>query len=71
MGNTAPYGLLYIYLLNGYVFHVGDLGSNPDTDTPALKVLPPVGVLRQDTLTLPAYLGYKCKSLWLKASAKP
>ena len=30
-----------------------------------LKVLPPVGVLRQDPLTLPAY---QCKSLWIKAN---
>jgi len=39
----------------------------PGFKSPAWKVLPPVGVLRQDPLTQPAYL---CKSLWIKASAK-
>ena len=44
-------------------FNVGNWGSNPLHE----KVLPPVGVLRQDPLTLSAY---QCKLLWIKASAK-
>ena len=43
---------------------------NINTLLSASKVLPPVGVLGRDPLTLPVYLGYDCKSLWIKLSAK-
>ena len=66
---TQPLGCTHTHNLWCAPLHMGDQSSIPDVP-PAWKALPPVGVLRQDPLMLPAYLRNEFKSLWIKAPAK-